>query len=186
MKKALLVAAIVASTGVSNQFANAAQYTLDPAHTFITFRVKHLGLSWLHGRFNDVNGSFDYDANNEASSNIIINVNTASVDSNHAERDKHLRSDDFLDVSKYPTASFKSSSFDGKNLNGELTLHGVTKPISIEISKLGEGKDPWGGYRAGFVGTYNLKRSDFGISYDLGPAAEVVEMQFNLEGVRNK
>mgnify|MGYP000889728924 CR=1 FL=1 len=186
MKKVLLAAAVVASAGFGSQFANAAQYTVDPTHTFINFRVKHLGVSWLHGRFNDVTGTFDYDANNEAGSKITMNVNTASVDSNHAERDKHLRSDDFLSVDKYPTASFKSTSFDGKSLKGELTLHGVTKPIAIDVTKLGEGKDPWGGYRAGFLGTYNLKRSDFGISYNLGPAAEVVEMEFNLEGIRNK
>tara|TARA_R110001583_G_scaffold6563_1_gene33301 strand:+ start:97 stop:657 length:561 start_codon:yes stop_codon:yes gene_type:complete len=186
MKKMLIAAAIVASTGVGSQFASAAQYTLDPAHTFINFRVNHLGVSLLNGRFNDITGTFNYDPASETSSQIEIKVKTASVDSNHAERDKHLRSDDFLDTDKYPTASFKSSSFDGKSLKGDLTLHGVTKSIAIDVTKIGEGKDPWGGYRAGFIGNYNLKRADFGISYNLGPAAEVVEMQFNVEGIRNK
>lgn len=186
MKKALLAASIVAATSFGSPFASAAQYTIDPAHTFINFRVQHLGVSWLHGRFNDVTGTFNYDAKDEASSKVEMNVKTASIDSNHAERDKHLRSDDFLDTDKFPTASFKSSRFDGKSLTGELTLHGITKTISIDVTKIGEGKDPWGGYRAGFTGTHNLKRSDFGISYNLGPAAEVVEMQFNLEGILDK
>ncbi|MEH6470884.1 MAG: YceI family protein [Halopseudomonas sp.] len=186
MKKALLAAAIVASTGFGSPIISAAEYNIDPAHTFITFRVQHLGVSWLNGRFNDISGSFNYDANDEAASKIDMTVKTASVDSNHAERDKHLRSDDFLDTEKHPTASFKSSSFDGKTLNGDLTLHGVTKPITIDVVKVGEGKDPWGGYRAGFVGNYNLKRADFDISYNLGPAAEVVEMQFNIEGILKK
>lgn len=186
MKKVLIAAVLAASTGFGSQVASAAQYSVDPTHTFITFRVQHLGVSWLNGRFNDISGTFDYDASNESASQVEMHVKTASVDSNHAERDKHLRSDDFLDVDKYPTASFKSSSFDGKSLKGELTLHGITKSIVIDVAKIGEGKDPWGGYRAGFVGTHNLKRSDFGISYNLGPAAEVVEMQFNVEGILKK
>ncbi len=186
MKKILIAATFAASASLSSQAINAAEYTVDPTHSFITFRVQHLGVSWLQGRFNDVTGSFSYDADNSSDSRVEMTVNTATIDSNHAERDKHLRSDDFLDTDKFPSATFKSSSFDGKTLKGELTLHGVTAPISIDVTKVGEGKDPWGGYRAGFVGTHNLKRSDFGISYNLGPAAEVVEMQFNIEGIRNK
>lgn len=186
MKKVLLAAVITASASFGSQTASAAQYNVDPTHSFINFRVQHLGVSWLHGRFNDITGTFDYDASNETASQVEMKVKTASVDSNHAERDKHLRSDDFLDIDKYPTASFKSSSFDGKSLTGELTLHGITKTIEIEVTKVGEGDDPWGGHRAGFVGTHDLKRSDFGISYNLGPAAEVVEMQFNIEGILNK
>lgn len=186
MKKFLVAATVAASVGFSSYNLNAAEYTVDPTHTFITFKVQHLGVSWLQGRFNDISGSFNYDADNSAASNVKMTVKTASVDSNHAERDKHLRSDDFLDTDKYPTASFQSTGFDGATLKGDLTLHGVTAPISIAVTKVGEGKDPWGGYRAGFTGTYNLKRADFDISYNLGPAAEVVEMQFNIEGIKNK
>ncbi len=186
MKKMLIAAALAASTFSAGQYASAAEYKIDPTHTFINFRVKHLGVSWLNGRFNDITGSFNYEAGKEKDSKIDMLVKTASVDSNHAERDKHLRSDDFLDVEKYPTATFKSRSFDGKTLNGDLTLHGVTNPISIAVEKIGEGKDPWGGYRVGFIGTHNLKRADYGISYNLGPAAEIVEMTFNIEGIQKK
>ena len=89
-----------------------------------------------------------------------MSIDPASVDTNHAERDKHLRNPDFLDVEKYPDAGFESTKYTGDaesgTLEGMLTLHGVTKPISIELRKLGEGKDPWGGYRAGFIGTVTL------------------------------
>ncbi|RDE19787.1 YceI family protein [Motiliproteus coralliicola] len=180
MKKILIAAALTASTGL----VQAADYKLDPTHSFINFKTGHLGVSWLQGRFNDISGNFSWDADKPNDAMIDITINTASVDSNHAERDKHLRSDDFLDVEKYPTASFKSTGFDGKTLSGDLTLHGVTKPISFEVSKVGEGKDPWGGYRAGFVGTYDLKRSEFGIDKNLGPAAEVIKLELNVEGIR--
>ncbi|WP_421869383.1 YceI family protein [Motiliproteus sp.] len=180
MKKILIAAALTASAGL----AQAADYELDPTHSFINFKTGHLGVSWLQGRFNDISGNFSWDADKPSNAMIDITINTASVDSNHAERDKHLRSDDFLDVKKYPTATFKSTGFDGKMLNGDLTLHGVTKPISFEVTKVGEGKDPWGGYRAGFTGTYDLKRSEFGIDKNLGPAAEVIKLELNVEGIR--
>lgn len=184
MHKALIGAGLFGAATLLTLSAQAADYKIDPTHSFIQFRVQHLGVSWLHGRFNDVSGQFNYDANNLGDSAIDISVNTASIDSNHAERDKHLRSSDFLDTDNYPTASFKSTGFDGQTLTGTLTLHGVSKSISFPVSKVGEGKDPWGGYRAGFVGSYPLKRADFGINYNLGPAAEVVEMEFNIEGIR--
>lgn len=186
MKKIIIAAAFASSATLGSPTLSAAEYTVDPAHTFISFRVQHLGVSWLQGRFNDIKGTFSYDADSSSDSTIELSVDTASIDSNHAERDKHLRSSDFLDTDKFPTATFNSSSFNGKTLKGDLTLHGVTAPISIDVVKVGEGKDPWGGYRAGFVGNYKLQRADFGISYNLGPAAEVVEMQFNIEGIRNK
>ena len=129
----------------------AEEYEIDTkgAHAFIQFRVQHLGYSWLYGRFNTFEGSFDYDENNPSASKVSVEIDTVSVDSNHAERDKHLRSDDFLDVSKYPKASFVSTSFqdkgDGKAaLQGNLTLHGVTKPITIDVMHVGAGKDPLG------------------------------------------
>ena len=162
----------------------AADYEIDPAHSFVEFRIQHLGYSWLYGRFNDIKGEFSYDEAKTASSRFSVEIGTASVDSNHAERDKHLRSSDFLNVAKFPKALFKSKAFDGVKLVGELTLHGVTKEIVIDVKKVGEGKDPWGGYRAGFIGTTKLDRSDFGISYNLGPSGNVMDFELGLEGIR--
>lgn len=169
--------------------AQAAEYVLDPAHSFIEFRISHLGFSTLAGRFNDISGTFTYDP--EAGPNaqsVRVVVPTASIDTNHAERDEHLRSDDFLNVDAYPEARFESTGFTGDQsggvMTGTLTLHGVTKPIEIQVEKVGEGKDPWGGYRAGFTGTTTIDRSDFGLSYDLGPAAETVDLMLMIEGIR--
>jgi len=168
--------------------AQAADYIFDKkgAHQFIQFRVQHLGYSWLYGRFNDFDGTFSYDANDLSSAKVSVKIDTASVDSNHAERDKHLRSPDFLDVEKFPEASFESTSFDGKTLSGNLTLHGVTKPVSIAVEKIGEGKDPWGGYRAGFEGKTSFKMADFGITKNLGPKSTMVEMILSVEGIQKK
>lgn len=171
--------------------APAADYVIDTekAHAFIQFRIQHLGYSWLYGRFNEFDGKFSYDAKNPGANKIEVNIDTASIDSNHAERDKHLRSDDFLDVKKFPQARFVSTKFadhgNGRaTLTGELTLHGVTRPVTIEVEHIGEGNDPWGGYRAGFFGTTTLKLADFGITRDLGPASQNVELMLSVEGIR--
>ena len=174
--------------GTVGAVSPAADYEIDTAHSFIEFRIKHLGYSWLYGRFNRFSGHFSYDADNPQASAVSVSIDTASVDTNHAERDKHLRGSDFLDVAKYPEATFESTKYagdaQGGALEGMLTLHGVTKPISIHLEKLGEGNDPWGGYRAGFIGTTTLTRRDFGISYNLGPASETMELELGIEGIR--
>lgn len=169
--------------------AAAAEYKIDPAHSFIQFKTNHLGFSWLVGRFNTFDGTFNFDPSAGPGAQAIeLVIDTTSIDSNHAERDKHLRSADFLDVSKFPTATFKSTGYEGDEnggvLSGDLTLMGVTKPISFEVRKIGEGEDPWGGYRAGFEGQYTLTRADFGMDYNLGPAAEQVELDLLIEGIR--
>jgi polyisoprenoid-binding protein YceI len=170
--------------------ALAADYTIDPAHSFVEFRAVHLGYSWLYGRFNVVSGEFSHDAANPAANKISVMVDTTTVDTRHAERDKHLRSGDFLEVEKFSTATFKSTGYEGTadsgKLTGELTVRGVTRPVSFEIQKMGEGPDPWGGYRAGFSGSYTLTRSDFGIDYNLGPKGTTVELTLGVEGIRKK
>ncbi|MEB8430739.1 YceI family protein [Cocleimonas sp. KMM 6892] len=168
--------------------AQAADYAFDKkgAHQFVQFRVQHLGYSWLYGRFNDFDGTFSYDAAEPEKAKVSVKIDTSSVDTNHAERDKHLRGDDFLDVDKFPEATFESTSFDGKTLKGDLTLHGVTKPVSIAVEKIGEGEDPWGGYRAGFEGRTTFKMADFGIEKNLGPKSADVEMILSVEGIRLK
>ena len=168
--------------------ASAADYEIDTAHSFIEFRIKHLGYSWLYGRFNRFSGELSYDPADPSANRISVSIDPASIDTNHAERDKHLRNPDFLDVEKYPDAGFESTGYTGDaesgTLEGMLTLHGVTKPISIDLRKIGEGKDPWGGYRAGFIGTVTLTRKDFGIDYNLGPASETMELELGIEGIR--
>lgn len=173
--------------------ALAADYTIDTKgmHASIKFKVSHLGYSWLHGRFNQFSGEFSYDPNNPSNTQLSVSINTKSVDTNHAERDKHIRSDDFLDIAKFPKATFVSTGFiAGKNgrgvLKGNFTLHGVTKPLEISVTSIGEGKDPWGGYRIGFDGSAKITMADYGIVKNLGPASKDVELTFSIEGVKKK
>lgn len=169
----------------------AADYVIDTekAHAFIQFQIKHLGYSWLLGRFNSFDGEFSYDEKNPSAASIRVNIDPASIDSNHAERDKHLRGKDFLHVDKYPKAQFVSTSFEEKGdgkavLKGDFTLHGVTRPMTIDVQHIGHGKDPWGGYRRGFSGTTSFALKDFGIDYDLGPASREVQLFLSIEGIR--
>lgn len=189
--KPLIAGALLAGASLASPAIYAADYVIDTkgAHASINFRVSHLGYSWLEGRFNKFEGQFRFDEANPSAANVSVTIDTRSVDSNHAERDKHIRDEDFLDVSEYPQAMFESSSFsfneDGTGvLKGDFTLRGVTKPIEIAVTKIGEGKDPWGGYRAGFSGTAEFKMKDFGIPKYLGPASETVYLDLHVEGVR--
>lgn len=194
MKKCLLTSLIsvtlLAAACVSS-VALADDYKIDTSgsHASIQFRIQHLGYSWLVGRFNTFDGQFSYDENQPEASKVTVNIETASVDSNHAERDKHLRSKDFLNVDKFPQANFVSRSFkdlgNGKaTMIGDLTLNGVTKPVTIDVKNIGAGNDPWGGYRRGFVGTTMITLKDYNIETDLGPASTIVELELNVEGIR--
>jgi len=176
---------------LSSQAFAAEKYDIDikGMHAFIEFKIKHLGYSWLKGRFNDFDGEFTYDEKNPEKSSVNVTIKTASVDSNHAERDKHLRSADFLNVSKYPTATFKSTKVvsDEKGeakIHGDFTLNGVTKSIVIEAEEIGAGNDPWGGFRRGFEGKTEIALKDYNINFNLGPASEKVELILNIEGIR--
>lgn len=189
MKLRTLVAA--AAFAVAALPANAADFVIDSKgqHASINFRIKHLGYSWLVGRFDKFSGTFSFDDKNPAASKVKVEIDTASVNSNHGERDKHLRNADFLDVEKFPTATFESTkveaSGDGKaKIAGKLTLHGVTKDIVIDAERVGGGADPWGGYREGFTGTTTISLADFAIKKDLGPASKEVILQLEVEGVK--
>ena len=171
--------------------AKAEDYIIDTKgmHAFVQFRIQHLGYSWLYGRFNEFGGKFSYDEKTPEKASIEVTIKTASVDSNHAERDKHLRGKDFLDVDKFPEAKFVSTSYvpgeAGKGiLKGDFTLHGITKPMEIEVEEVGAGDDPWGGYRRGFYGKTTFAMADYGIVKNLGPKSKDVEMILSLEGVK--
>lgn len=191
MKKTFAALLLGSAMGLAGMSAQAADYVIDKEgqHAFINFKISHLGMSWLYGRFNDFDGTFSWDAEQPAASQVQVTINTASVDSNHAERDRHLRSADFLNVSRHPQATFKSTGVemtgdDSAKVSGELTLNGVTRPVVLDARFMGEGEDPWGGYRAGFEAYTTLKLKDFDIAMDLGPASQEVELQLTIEGIR--
>jgi len=192
MLKKTLAALAIGSALLSAGQVMAADYTIDKEgnHAFVDWKISHLGYSYLHGTFTDWEGKFSFDAAKPEASKIDVSLKTASVWSNHAERDKHISSKDFLDVAKFPEAKFVSTSVKSTgektaDVTGDLTLHGVTKPIVIKATFNGEGKDPWGGYRAGFNGTSTINLNDFGIKGP-GPTSQTLDLDISFEGIKAK
>lgn len=146
-------------------------YKIDTSHVFVGFTVDHLGFSTTHGRFNDVSGTIEFDEENPEKSSVEVKIDPASVDTGHAERDEHVRGEDLLDTAEYPEMSFKSTSIErtgektGK-ITGDLTLHGVTKPVTLDTTFTKKGTYPMTEEEIvviGFDATTTLKRSDYGM-----------------------
>jgi polyisoprenoid-binding protein YceI len=189
LKYAALVALLAAFATPDPALSADYKIDTDNAHASITFKVNHLGFSWIIGRFDKFSGTFSFDPANADASKVKVDIDTTSVDTNLALRDKHLRGADLLDTEKFPTAKFestsvKSSGADKATVSGKLTLHGITKDIVIDAQHVGGGKDPWGSYRDGFTGTTKITLADFGILRNLGPATKDVELILNIEGIR--
>lgn len=198
-KKFMLSAALAAFTlpaiahnhGGESSNGSLEIYQIDTrgAHAFIQFKISHLGFSWLYGRFNDFDGEFRFDPENPENSSVEVTIQTASVDSNHERRDNHLRNEDFLTVEEFPEAHFRSTAFrhiegDRYEMTGDFTLLGHTRELTMDVEHVGAGTDPWGGYRRGFTGRTSFALADFGIDYDLGPEARVVEIILDVEGIK--
>lgn len=147
-------------------------YQIDPAHTHAQFKVRHLMVSNVKGDFDKVTGTVDYDETNPAASKINITVDVASISTREPQRDAHLKSADFFDVEKFPTITFVStgvvkSGEDSFEVVGDLTIHGVTKTIDLNIEDVtAEVKDPFGLFRRGASAKAAILRSDFGLKYN--------------------
>ncbi|MBI3271103.1 MAG: YceI family protein [Planctomycetes bacterium] len=164
-------------------------FKIDPVHSTAIFRVKHLGASWFYGRFNEVGGAFKVDEKNPAGSSIEVEIKVESVDTHDAKRDAHLKAPDFFNAKQFPSMTFKSKEVkavdkDVFEVAGDLTLHGVTKPLTVKVERAGAGKDPWGGYRMGFETTFTLKRSDYGMNYMPEALGEDIRVILSVEGMR--
>jgi len=145
-------------------------YSIDKAHSEVTFRVRHL-LTRVRGRFSDFDGTIEYDEENPERSRVNVAVQAASIDTNEKDRDAHLRSADFFDVDKHPVLTFSSTGIqrNADNLfvvTGDLTIHGVTRSVSFDVSFLGKAKDPWGNERIAFEVEATVNRKDFGLSWN--------------------
>lgn len=167
----------------------AATYTVDNVHSCVVFRIKHLDISWFYGRFNEVSGTFTWDDAEPKNNKLAIDVKTASIDTNNTGRDEHLRKPDYFDAEKFPTIAFKGEHFKktGENtfeVAGELTLHGVTKPLTVTLERTGSGRDPWGKTRVGFETTFTIKRSDFEVGDQRGLSDEV-RLTVSIDGVQS-
>ncbi|MGQ7263638.1 YceI family protein [Vreelandella sp. V005] len=191
-KKTAFASAIAAIALVPLSQAQAADYQIDTEgqHAFVQFKISHLGFSYILGSFEEFEGQFAYDPEDIDASSAEIEVQIDSLTSNHAERDRHILSDDFLNASEFPTATFTSTGFEstGDNegvLSGDLTLHGETQEIEMPVTLLGEGEDPWGNYRAGFEGSTTLTLSDYGIDMsDFPESMHELELYVTFEGIR--
>lgn len=149
-----------------------ANYKVDPAHSNAHFVVRHMMITNVRGSFSGVQGTVQYDPENPGTSSVDVTIDASTINTQEPDRDKHLKSADFLDVEKYPTLAFKSKSVtkdgDGElQVKGDLTLHGVTKGVVLKVEgPTAEGKDPWGNARIGASATTKIKRSDFGLTYN--------------------
>lgn len=170
------------------------KYAIDAVHSSVGFKVKHLVISTVTGKFNKFDGFIMFDENDMTNSSVEITIDAASIDTDNEDRDNHLRSADFFEVEKYPTITFKSTKVektsDGYMLHGDLTMHGVTKAISFPFVFNGQVKDPWGSMRIGFDAETTLNRKDYGIEWNkvldsggLTVSNEVV-IELSLEGVK--
>jgi polyisoprenoid-binding protein YceI len=146
-------------------------YTIDSTHTVVHFSVRHLMVSHVRGEFAKTTGTLSFDPDNPTASSVEATIDVSSIQTRDAQRDGHLKSADFLDVEKFPTITFKSTSVkpsgNGGEVTGDLTIHGVTRPITLEVEgPVPEIKDPWGMHRVGGSATGKLSRKDFGLTWN--------------------
>ncbi|HSN89603.1 MAG TPA: YceI family protein [Anaeromyxobacteraceae bacterium] len=169
-------------------------WDIDVGHSAIHFHVRHMVISKVHGRFAKWSGTIQLDTQDLTRSSVEVAVDTASVDTQVADRDTHLRSADFLDVAKHPRMTFRSKRIEaagtGYRVVGDLDLHGAVREITLEAEFAGTGKDPWGNERAGFSAKASLDRRDFGLVWNAALEAggvlvgEKVEIAIEIEAVR--
>lgn len=165
-------AAVVLALGSGMMNAQTTQWKIDPNHSEADFAIKHMSISTVHGTFRGISGTITYDPTNLAKSGVEASIEVASVDTGVAARDTHLKSTDFFDAEKYPTMTFKSTSVkkagNHYDVTGELTLHGVTKPVVLTLEDPGKteiGMDGKSVHR-GFTATTTINRNDFGLSWN--------------------
>jgi polyisoprenoid-binding protein YceI len=189
--KRITVAMLSLLVGLAGAASAADTWTVDKAHSTVTFKIKHL-MSKVTGSFGDFDGTITTDFANLGASGVTFTIQAASIDTANADRDKHLRSADFFDVEKSPAITFKSSKITktGDNtfaVTGTFTMHGVAKEINLPVAFLGAGQDPWGNTKAGFEISTTLSRTDYGIVWNKALESggfllgDEVEVMINLE-----
>ena len=193
-RKVQTVSIAVQSSKTAQTDPKTSTWTIDAAHSSVEFSVKHMMISTVKGRFHQVEGTASINEANPAASAIEASVDIASVDTGAAQRDEHLRSDDFFNAEAYPKMTFRSTGISGKDedwtLEGDLTIRDVTRPVSFEVEFEGRGPDAWGGERAGFSAKTKINRRDFGVNWngviEAGGVvvSDTVRIALNIELVR--
>jgi polyisoprenoid-binding protein YceI len=169
-------------------------WKIDPSHTSVEFSAKHLMITTVRGRISDVEGTIQIDNRNPAKSSVEAVLKAASLDTRSEQRDAHLRSADFLDAERFPEITFKSKRVDGSKeafkLIGDLTIHGTTKEITLDVIFEGRQKDPWGGDRVGFSASGKIDRRDFGLTWnqvlEAGGVTVSNDIKINIEAQATK
>lgn len=193
--KAKLVSAgaVVAMAGLALSANAADKFLLDPAHASVLFGVSHLGFSKTFGRFNKVEGAFTLDADAPEKSSVVVTMDAASLDTNHEKRDEHLRGKDFFDVAQFPALTYKSTSvkLTGEKtaiVTGDLTMHGVTKSVPLDVTLVNVGPNPMDPTKtkivAGFSARGTLKRSEFGMGYAAPVLGDDVEIIIEVDAIK--
>ena len=196
MKKSTLLVIAGLLTALAGSALAADEYAIDATHTNIGFGVKHMVVSTVKGNFKEFSGAIMLDEADMAKSSVKVTIKAASIDTNNQKRDDHLRSDEFLDAENYPEITFESRKIakkgDGFVATGTLTIHGVSKEVSIPFELAGPIEDPWGNIRVGIAGELTINRRDYGLSWDNKLAdgglvvADDIKIELNIEAVRQK
>jgi polyisoprenoid-binding protein YceI len=190
--KSLLLFVLIGCVSLSH----AAVWDIDPSHSHVGFRIRHL-VTKVNGQFDKFKGSLNFDEKSLKDLSALADIDTSSVNTNEPKRDTHLKTADFFDVEKFPSMTFKSTGV--KNLKGsqfqlvgDLTLHGITKPVTLDVEMGGVTQDPWGGTRSGFSAKGMLNRKDYGMVWnkalDNGGflVGDEVEIDIEVEAVKKK
>jgi polyisoprenoid-binding protein YceI len=200
MRRALVLSGVLGLVGAAGLLggmsapraeapAAAGAWSVDPTHSSMVFRIKHLNTAFFYGTFNKVTGTINFDEAKPEASSLELTVQVDSLESHADGRNTHLKSKDFFNVAEFPTATFKSTSWKGSgtsfDVTGDMTLHGVTKPLTIKLEKTGEGKGQRGPI-IGFESTFTIKRSDFGITFMPDGLGDEVKLMVGLEAGAKK
>ena len=167
----------------------AGNYNIDASHTNAGFTVKHMMITNVTGKFNDIAGTFEFDEKTKKLKSINGEIITASIDTANEKRDEHLKSDELFGVEKFPKITFKSTKIEKDKVQGELTIKGVTKTVSLDLETSDVITDPWGKQRTGFSLNGKIKRSDFGITWNKAletggvAVSDEVKLNVDIEGI---
>ena len=185
----LAVAAALVAMTFSGPAEAAETWKIDPVHSQVIFAVSHLGVSMNYGRFNDISGTVVLDEENPENNSVEIEIKAASVDTASEKRDEHLRGPDFFNAKQFPVIRFESTSMEKTGdstyaVEGQLTMHGKTRPLSFSFDRMGTGQDPRGRTVTGGTTSFTIERSEFGVDYGIGGIGDEVELMINIEAIK--
>lgn len=184
----LLFTGLLCSLAFALSAQGADTYKVDPVHSSVIFSVKHSGVTDFYGAFKEISGTVTFDAADPSKSSVELTVPVESIDTRSEKRDQHLKSPDFFNAKQFPAITFKSNKIEGSGdnykISGDLTIHGVTKPITADFKRGADGKGGQGKTVGGGEARFTIKRSDYDMKFMLGPLGDEVNIILSLEGAK--